>query len=119
MVGLASEVGVQDLLAVRFVVVFAGRFGGYEYRIDLSENLLIVESHGPSALASIVLTKNAQAVGHLLDASLSTPNVKDYIRPKPPRVFQIVGVKHERFPFDVENPPERTLPFATGVSIVD
>ena len=35
MVRLASEIGVQDLLAVRFVVVFARRFGGYEDRVDL------------------------------------------------------------------------------------
>src|SRR6266851_8065242 len=119
MVGLASEIGVQDLLAVRFVVMFAGRFGCYENRVDLSENLWIVESHRPPALAGLVLTKNAQAMGDLLDASLSTPDMKDYVGPQPPRVFQILGVKHERLPFDIENPPEGTLPFAVRVCVIN
>src|SRR6267142_3597986 len=95
MVGLASEIGVQDLLAVRFVVMFAGRFGGYEDRVDLSENLWIVESHRPSALPSIVLTKNAQAMGRFLDASLSTPDMKDYVGLEPSRGCQIVCVKRQ------------------------
>ena len=36
MIRLASEIGVQDLLAVRFVVVLVGNFSGNEDRIDLS-----------------------------------------------------------------------------------
>ena len=87
MVGLASEIGVQDLLAVRFVVMSAGRFGGYEDRVDLSENLWIVESHRPSALTGIILTKNPQAMSHLFEASLSTPNMKDYVGLEPPRIL--------------------------------
>src|SRR5437899_2284457 len=118
MVRWASEVGVQDPLAMGFVVVFVGGLGGYEDRVNLSENLGIVESHRPTALADIVLAKNAQAMGHLLDASLSTPDVKYYVGLEPSRVFQVVRVKHERFPFDIENPPERALSFAIRVRIV-
>src|SRR5437867_10261834 len=111
MVGRASEIGVQDPLSVRFVVVLVSGFGGYEDGVNLSENPRIIEGHRPAALAGIVLTKNAQAMSHLLDASLSTPNVKDHVGLEPAGVLQIVSVKDERLPFDIENPPERALPF--------
>src|SRR5260370_38701632 len=110
MVRLASEIRVQDLLAVRFVVVFVGRFSGYEDRVDLAENIWIVESHGPAVLAGIVPMENTQAMGDFLDSSLSAPDMKEDVGFEPARIIQIVGVEHQRFSLDLEHSPEGTLP---------
>ncbi len=45
--------------------------------------------------------------------------MKDYVGLKPARVFQVIGVKHERFAFDIKNPPERALSFAIGVCVIN
>jgi len=76
MIRRASEVGVENLLAVRLVVALAGRFRGHKNGIDFGQHLRIVKGHRPTVLPRIVSAKDAQAVRNFLDASLAAPNVE-------------------------------------------
>jgi hypothetical protein len=42
MIRLASEIGIDDLFAMRRVAMFVGRFGGGEDRIDLRKHFRII-----------------------------------------------------------------------------
>src|SRR5216684_4143217 len=112
MVRLATEIRVEDLLAVWFAVVLVGRFDSYEDRVYLPENTWIVESHGPAVLAGIILVEDTQAVGDFPVSCLSAPDMKDDVGLERAWVSEVIGVEHEGFSFDIEHSPERTLPFS-------
>src|SRR5258707_1381639 len=67
MIRRTSKVGVQDFLAVGLIVMLTCRFGGDEDRVDLTQNMRIIESHGPAVLVGIVLVQEPETVCHFFD----------------------------------------------------
>ena len=94
MVWLVSPICEKNFLAVWFVVVFTANFSRYKCRINLDKYARIIKSHRP-AILTIVLMENAQAMRHLFNADLLTPDMKNHIRLELTGGVQVIGIKHE------------------------
>jgi hypothetical protein len=90
MISLTSEIGIEDLFAVRGIVMFVGSFGGDKDVIDLGENLRIIERHGPAALPGVVFMQYASAVRYFFHAGLSTPDAEDHVGPELTGILEVV-----------------------------
>src|SRR5580692_321416 len=119
MVGSASKIGEEDFLTARLILWFVAGFGGDEYGIDLLQHVGIVERHCPAILAYVVLVKDSQAVGDVLLANMSTPDMKDHIALELAWCVQIICIKDKRLSFDVENSSDRVPSFPVILRVVN
>jgi len=85
----------RELFAVGFVVLFAGNFGSSSNtELILDKYPLDRQTSSPNDL-NVVLVQNAQAMRHLFNACLLTPDMKDHVCLELAGGVQVIGIKHE------------------------
>ena len=75
-IGLRSEIGIEDPGAMRRVAAPVPGFGSDVNRIDLCENLRVIELERPALLVRVVVVQDTEAKGRLLATGLLTPQME-------------------------------------------
>ena len=117
-IGLVPQERKQDSLASGFLNRLLSGLNGHENRIDLRQDLRVVERQHPSSVARVIVVEDAQASDRLFGTQPFTPHVKRHFGFQFPRVRQVVRIKDEGLPFRVEDPAKGPLALAVSVPVM-
>ena len=106
MVGLISEVSVEEFLSLGALGAILWRFEGHKNRVNFTKYFRIVVLKDPPILRFVIREKNAQAPCLLARPFFLSPNSILVACVLDTPVVQIVGIEKERLPFRKEHPSE-------------
>src|SRR5258708_477262 len=117
MVGLALQVGIHQLVALRLAEAVARGLDGHEHRVDFVQDLWIVVLEDPALLRLIVRIKHPQAPRALAWALFLAPNAIVVTCVLDALVAQVVCVKQKRLALAEKNPTEGRPRLALRVGV--
>ena len=118
MVGLNTKVGEEKGLAAGTLTA-AVRLDCDKYCINLGQCLGVIGLHNPTLLVRVVLIEDTEIHGVIAIRSSAPPSLECACALDARLLIEIVGIKDERFPTGIEDPPKGFLRISGLCDVVD